>query len=984
MFLSIPTGMHAATQQPIKSLEDRLSDLDNRVVDSQITTLDILERAADSLAQKLRIQQKDLQNDQGFKDDIGVTVSPLLDIEKTRERLKGDIEEWTSLIEYTEVDELKTGIEDALAVAHADGLDTDKLIRIYNYTKKIVRESTFRTAPTSVFDSVKNLDLDNVETDARLAELEMQWKSLQEQIEALENSTGRLPSEIWALETLKLEQLALEAEVLQHRLGIRHEDISGPMYIVMDGILSSLVFLNGYTEEGQKRLKTSGLEGHEFDSGALRSQAERYTLKLLTLGFEGERMAKEAAEARQKVRSNFYKRTAVAFIRALVSGKDVIPECGAEGKPVASKNYEGRQIKVLGCPDPVVENLKKYLDAFRKIQDAETDLFLAEGELLVAQQQIIADFMAVVPLVGEALDIYSVYSGENLAGLKLSPVERGLVGVAITIPIIGPHAFGRALKRYEGLQKKVDVLAEYFMAVARTASDISASLKTMSKDATERFMEASARTLGVHVDELKLMTRFWKETPYVLDDAARARMKLFKTMRDASEDRLVVNALAGSDEFAEIFRRAKTDSDNLVQRMLLPRRGAKTAVSHMPASHRAAFLDVAKKQRQAYAFRPVGKDAGRILGDSFAGTKGLGIKPKSSNWGPHSAFIPVDQNFSKLAHPDFPVDHAVIAKFNAKARACFDMRPPCAGKVALEVRIPDEALPVDVVIVAKGGKETPVYRTQAGEFIDPESMAPFRAGEIDTSEVRHLEVFADADGNPLTADYDLLAVGSKRDIQTPTATRGAGYDETTARQVPHGAGDRGTISEEIDEAVELLNREAREMAGYDKGNLVHHGPETFNPGTEGVFTSSEMDEGLALTIIDPDRGEIAIPTCKEDCMREWCRLSGMCDPDKICPKGVTTGCIPPDPDRLLKIYFHDARMRGVDFFPHSSWDWGPYNGLGGWTQTSFLKVPPEVAESATGGLLKVLERTWQETLSSSLYRRLSSPSRAGFGDREEP
>jgi len=979
VFLLIPAGIYATNSSSINALDVQLKNLDNRLVNAQTHSLDIIEATAEGVSKRLRAQRKSLQNNPGFKENIDIAVSNPADIEKARSRLKRDIEEWTRLIEYTEIDELKSAIGDALAVARADGLDTDKLIHIYNLTKKIIRESSYRTAPKSVFDRVKNLDLDYAETDARLLELEGSWNALQEKIDAIDQSTGILPQEIWSREKLKAEQLAVEVETLQHRMGVRHEDISAPMYLVMDSILSGMVFLNSWTDEGKKRLKTSGLESHEFDSTALRSLAENYTLKILTLGFEGERLAKEAAEARQEVRKNFYKRSAVAFIRALVSGRDEIPECGVESRPVAMADHGGTQIRVLGCPDPVVENLKMYLDAFRKIRDAETERLLAEGEMLVAQQQIVVDFMAVVPLVGEALDVYSVIAGENLAGVKLSATEQGLIGVAVAIPIVGPQAFGAALKRYEGLQKKVDVLAEYFLAVARTASEISGSLSSMSKEATEKFMAVSARKVGVTVDELKLMTPFWKEAPYVLDDAARARMKLFKTMRDASEDRLVVSTLAGSDEFAHVFSRAKSESDRMLDSMILARQAAGKVESHMPIRHREAFLEVARKQRQAYAFRPVGRDAGKLLGDSFAGTKGLGIKPKSSNWGPHSAFIPVDQNFSKLGNPDFPINHADIAKFNAKAKACFEMNPPCAFRVPLEVKIPNEALPFEVVVVSKGGSNVPVYRTRAGEFVDPDTMKPFRAGEVDSSNWRPLEVFADADGNPLTADYDLLAVGSKRKAHSPGPGQGVGFDDNMSRQVPRGAGEQGTISDEIAEAVESLNEEAR-RAGYDKGKLVHHGPETFNPGTEGVFTTSEMNEGLSLTIIDPDHGELVIPACHEDCMKQWCRSSGMCNPDQICPKGVTRGCIPPDPDRLLKEYFHNARLRDIDFFPHSSWNWGNYNGLGGWTQTSFLQVPPEVAETASGTLLEVLSRGWQETFSSSLYRRLSAPTRTGMGE----
>jgi hypothetical protein len=138
--------------------------------------------------------------------------------------------------------------------------------------------------------------------------------------------------------------------------------------------------------------------------------------------------------------------------------------------------------------------------------------------------------------------------------------------------------------------------------------------------------------------------------------------------------------------------------------------------------------------------------------------------------------------------------------------------------------------------------------------------------------------------------------------------------------------------------------------------VVHHGPEIFNPASHEVFTRSEINENLCLTVIDPDYGLLTIPACDTVCMRRWCRESGMCDPLNVCLQQPTKGCVPADVDRLVKDYFHHARLRGIDLFPHPSWKWGRYNPLGGWNLTSFLDgVPVEVFPKVKGASSAYLE-----------------------------
>ena len=981
MIISLPYAV--ATEKPsAKEISNRLKNLDKKAEISQIQTFDLIGTVSEKQRKRIDSKKKELQNDAGLKVNLDIQKSNITTIERTRKRLKRDIIEWTANIEYTEIKEIKKGIEDALVIAEEDHLNVEKLTHIYNLTKKAIRNAQFRSAGSTMEDKLQNLDLDRAETDKRLKELEAKKALLLAQIKDSSSNS------FWTQKSLELEFSGVEAEILQHRLNIRHEDISKPMTIMMDGLLSLGISLNRWTENGRQAIKQAGLDNHEFDRNAPIEMMENFTLKFITLGFEGEALAAEAAAARQKYRKNLYKRSGIAFIRALISARDQREMCSVEEMIVKTVIYNGRKIKSLGCPDPMVENLKTYLNAIRKFQGSEADRAISEAEQLVAEQQIIVDFIAALPLVGESLDIYSVYAGENLAGVKLSGLERTAMSVLVVLPMVGPHALQQvlesdALKRniakqaieHDASKKSmVEIMVTFFNHVAEVADDLVGAGTTIKNEISEAVKKHAADQMGIDVRQLKEMLGLVEEAPWVLDDAARARMKLFKTMRDAADDRIAAQILRGSKHLKEVYETALQRSQGLLDDGLRRSQGSGAYKSFMPAKHQKAFSKVAKKQRRVIVMRPVGEDAAKVLNDNFAATKGLDIKPKSANWGPQRAFIPVDQNFSKLGNPsvDFKIDMKKIKEFNAKAHACLKEIPPCANTTKLRIPIEGEADLVDVVIVSKKGKgRTPVYRKKTGELIDPKGMRQIDPSELDSKAIEHMEVFADADGNPLTADYDLLAVGSTREAQLPSASSGAGFDIDTASQTPRGAGDKGTLSTEIDEVVDDLNRAAREEGGYTQGKLVHHGPDAFNPSTEGVFTASEMADDLALTVFDPDFGELAIPQCDVDYMKKWCEFTGMCKPERICPKGVTVGCIPVDPDRILKDYFHNARLRGIDINPHSSWKWGNYNAAGGWTQTSFLGMPSDAVESLSKSNLKQLQEYWEKQISSSIYRRIS-------------
>jgi len=126
--------------------------------------------------------------------------------------------------------------------------------------------------------------------------------------------------------------------------------------------------------------------------------------------FTKSRFAKiqEEKAAAQEQRVAFYKKTTLYYINAITQ-KDAILA------------YDG---------------FTKYVSALRTIQSADTGHLLAQAELLVAEQKLVADLSSGIPLVGEALDIVAITTGEDLSGQKLSDFEKGFAFIALLTPEI--------------------------------------------------------------------------------------------------------------------------------------------------------------------------------------------------------------------------------------------------------------------------------------------------------------------------------------------------------------------------------------------------------------------------------------------------------------------------------------------------------------------------------------------------------------------
>ena len=213
------------------------------------------------------------------------------------------------------------------------------------------------------------------------------------------------------------------------------------------------------------------------------------------------------------------------------------------------------------------------------------------------------------------------------------------------------------------------------------------------------------------------------------------------------------------------------------------RRAIAIRESNVVPEHAEAFSKVARESGEIIMMRPVNPHATeRIV--SGAATKGMNIKGKSADWGPQRGMIPVDPIYSKMGTPEGGLATGVTPE---KIKSYRELNNKALGK------------PYEELVDGKWVKRKP-KKPIAQEI------------EVDGPNGEKIKVLADFSDppRPITADYDLFAVSSKRG-------EGGLVDD------PEQVAEMGSIGRNEVATMNRLN-DAAKQAGYTGGNVVHHGP----------------------------------------------------------------------------------------------------------------------------------------------------------------
>ena len=245
--------------------------------------------------------------------------------------------------------------------------------------------------------------------------------------------------------------------------------------------------------------------------------------------------------------------------------------------------------------------------------------------------------------------------------------------------------------------------------------------------------------------------------------------------------------------------------------------------SNIVPSHGDVISDTAKARNEVILMRPVNQYSTGLIADNYA-TKGMGIKGKSSDWGPHAGTIPVDPKLSKLGNPT--------------------AAPPTPNELRLYENYNKKALgePYETPIKDDLGNVSGWEQHEA-------VPALAKKVQVEGPDGKMIEVLGDPQtGRPITADYDLFAVGNERGP-------GAAFPIDPKTGKPRMHDEMGGITANEMVTADAINGGVK-TAGYEGGNVVHHGAanrfeNALNPKSDFPITAFTPD-GNVHTLANPD------------------------------------------------------------------------------------------------------------------------------------
>jgi hypothetical protein len=336
--------------------------------------------------------------------------------------------------------------------------------------------------------------------------------------------------------------------------------------------------------------------------------------------------------------------------------------------------------------------------------------------------------------------------------------------------------------------------------------------------------------------------------------------------------------------------------------------GAAICQSGFLPAHARAFAHVADEKNVIILTRPVNPDGTAHIANNAA-TKGMDVKPKSSNWGPQKGFLPVQQRYSKLWKVFEGSKRAEkIAEYDAKAQE--NLNTGVALARPLQVKACDKLFHVYIDQTKVGGPEdvnaedevvlVPVADPTKVCYYGDEFLPNETITECEEIGPQHqlmpMAVLAspaefENDGSTprfFTADYDLLMVGFYE---------GPDQGAPSPPDLPFQPG-VGQITPEQLDLLDQLNT-AVNQTGYRGGKVVHHGP-------ENQFTKSPYID-YPVTVFAPD----TIPNGLFNTSTDGLILS-----IEMGPPGFR--------DLYLKQFVNRMRKEGYDLYhnPHApGWKW---------------------------------------------------------------
>ncbi|HDY7979384.1 TPA: MARTX multifunctional-autoprocessing repeats-in-toxin holotoxin RtxA [Vibrio vulnificus] len=374
--------------------------------------------------------------------------------------------------------------------------------------------------------------------------------------------------------------------------------------------------------------------------------------------------------------------------------------------------------------------------------------------------------------------------------------------------------------------------------------------KLRAKLAIAGYNVSGEQTFYGHEASNRLMGQYADQIVSGLFNAEQAAVEV-KDIR-ATEDLSVVKTVASDTELGtntDAPHKNYQSRDLVLEPIVQP----ETIELGMPDSDQKILAEVAERENVIIGVRPVDEKSKSLIDSKLYSSKGLFVKAKSSDWGPMSGFIPVDQAFAKAsARRD-------LDKFNGYAEQSIESGNAVSADLYLnQVRIDELVSKYQSLTALEFDAESGMYKTTATNgdqtvtfFLNKvtvDSKDLWQVHYIKDGKLAPFKVIGDpVSKQPMTADYDLLTVmysysdlGPQDKLKQPLTweqwKESVTYEELTPKykelynsEVLYNKKDGaslGVVSDRLKALKDVINTSLGRTDGLE---MVHHGADDANP-----------------------------------------------------------------------------------------------------------------------------------------------------------
>ncbi|UBX48088.1 RTX toxin [Providencia alcalifaciens] len=292
-------------------------------------------------------------------------------------------------------------------------------------------------------------------------------------------------------------------------------------------------------------------------------------------------------------------------------------------------------------------------------------------------------------------------------------------------------------------------------------------------------------------------------------------------------------------------------------------------ITGIPDLHQQAIMQVANEENIIIGIRPVDEKSTSLILSGEYSSKGLSIKSKSADWGPHCGFIPVLQEYAKRSGRENKNKYNLYTQQaidNGYAKSTIlELTPERVN----ELTVYNEITPLEKINGSEYSKTISILDGQEKKFllkkVNRDEKYFWHVYHEDEGNIKPFHVIADPiTGKTLTADYDLFTVifpfseleHYVKVTEMPSWSEWKSnviYEELTAEQKKlynnkseynkKEGKDNGITNKRVKEINKKLNNKIGRQDGFE---LIHHGADDANP-------ASVMNDNFPITFFLPEK-----------------------------------------------------------------------------------------------------------------------------------